>query len=125
MDERRRCFEKQSLEAEATPGTNDMKTRMGVGAAGWASPVLLCKMRREAEARAEEALGERISSFPQTSVPPVPESPQAILAQKRGTHRKLGASSHSGNARGRMAKGGVHALWRIEPETLTAHIPGV
>jgi hypothetical protein len=88
MDERRRCFEMQTLEAEATPRTNDMKTRKGVGADGWASPVLLCKMRREADARAEEALGEGISFFPQTSVPPVPESPQAILAQKRGTQSK-------------------------------------
>lgn len=35
-----------------------LKTRMGVGDDGWPSPAQLCWVRREADARGEEELGE-------------------------------------------------------------------
>ena len=38
------------------------------------------------------------ASFPQTRATPEPESPQAILARKRGAQRNLGLRSHSGNS---------------------------
>jgi len=38
------------------------------------------------------------ASFPQTRATPEPESPQAILARKRGAQRSLGLRSHSGNS---------------------------
>jgi len=43
----------KSLEKNA-----DMKTRKGVGDDGWPSPAQLCWVRREADARGEEELGE-------------------------------------------------------------------
>jgi len=54
--------------------------------------------------RGGDRAGERIPSSPQSEALPEPESLQAILARKSSAQRHLGASSPSGNARGRMAE---------------------
>ncbi len=93
MDERRCCFEILILEAEATLRANGYENEVG----GW-------RRRLGEPCRAEEALGEGCRPSPKKVCRPKTGSPQATLARSSGAPRKLGASSPSGNARGRMAE---------------------